>query len=154
MSTCCVQQYVQPSSLSPGSGSTPPRPGFRSQLHHPPADMDLPLGASVSPGRMPSGCSSRTQGTAAHREKGRLPSQVSLGGSVLAAGLGPRHFLSLSFHRELPPSKRWKMATTFPFQFFPVLGGPRRWRLLLLFQGELDSAWIISLTSHWPELTT
>ena len=23
-------------------------------------------------------------------------------------------------HRELPPSKRWKMATTFPSQFFPV----------------------------------
>ena len=131
-----------PVALSAGSGSTLSCPEFRSRLHHCPADVALPLGPSVSPVRMQPGCSSRTQGTAAKGERSRFPSHVSLGGSVLGAGPGSGLSLSLPSHRGLPPSTRWKMATTSPFPFFPVCvgGGPRRWRPLLPFKGELDSA--------------
>lgn len=103
-----------PVALSTGSGSTLSCPEFRSRLHRSPADVALPLGPSVSPVRM----QPREQ-----QLKERGASRVSLRGSVLGAGPGSGLSLSLPSHRGLPPSTRWKMATTSPFPFFPVCVG-------------------------------
>lgn len=110
-----------PAALSAGSGSTLSCTEFRSWLHHSPADVALPLGPSVSPVRMQPGCSSRTQGTAAEGER-----SLTCQSRGLCAGSRSRVWalsLSLLSHRGLPPSTRWKMATTSPFPFFRVCVG-------------------------------